>query len=551
MTDKILGSLDYFIDAKLLGRAVANHSFFYWLMKTNLIDHYHIFLGGENDVDTTYKSPGFFDIPNKDKIKLNSRIQLPDYLTKHNYLAFHQNSYVSNIGQLQFLRNYYCKENPFPITSVTHSISYPRHAISMFYQMLNSAMPYDAIICTSDCGKKALEKMFNQLSAQFKDSMGVNLKYNGQLVQIPLGVDITLHKPGNKIKARESLNILDDDFVFLSLGRFSQYDKMDLFPLVNCFKEFCIHKSSNNTNYKLILAGGSGNLDYAEMVKNYATSLDIAEKITILKDINDDEKTALYDCADVFISLSDNIQETFGLTILESMAHGLPVIASGIDGYNELVENGKTGILVPTIWADVMNGDIGAISPIAYEWQWHLQIAQSIAPDPQALIQAMIDLSDNEKLRKQMSINGLKRIDENYSWDKIIKQYYNLWNELKTASSKIDVSKYTNCDKDPFNWDFYDIFNHYTTYNLDSNWSAELSSKGETVYRNPSKIITYKELSHLIEPTTLRQLLFFCRKPIKIDELETRMHLKGIKKWKTRYLVLWCFKYSYIILNKN
>ena len=52
--------------------------------------------------------------------------------------------------------------------------------------------------------------------------------------------------------------------------------------------------------------------------------------------------------ADVFLSLPDNIQETFGLVVVEAMASGLPVVGSDWDGYRDLVVDGETGFLVPT-----------------------------------------------------------------------------------------------------------------------------------------------------------------------------------------------------------
>ena len=49
---------------------------------------------------------------------------------------------------------------------------------------------------------------------------------------------------------------------------------------------------------------------------------------------------------------ADNIQETFGLVVIEAMACGLPVVASDWDGYRDLVEDGVTGLLVPTTMVD-------------------------------------------------------------------------------------------------------------------------------------------------------------------------------------------------------
>ncbi len=65
-------------------------------------------------------------------------------------------------------------------------------------------------------------------------------------------------------------------------------------------------------------------------------------------DASERDKAGLYGAADVFLSLSDNIQETFGLTVVEALAAGLPVVASDWDGYKALVRDGISGYLVPT-----------------------------------------------------------------------------------------------------------------------------------------------------------------------------------------------------------
>ena len=44
--------------------------------------------------------------------------------------------------------------------------------------------------------------------------------------------------------------------------------------------------------------------------------------------------------ADLVVSLVDNIQETFGLSIAEAMAMGKPIVASNWDGYRDLVRDG-------------------------------------------------------------------------------------------------------------------------------------------------------------------------------------------------------------------
>ena len=55
--------------------------------------------------------------------------------------------------------------------------------------------------------------------------------------------------------------------------------------------------------------------------------------------------------ADLFVSLADNPQETFGITPLEAMAAELPCLVSDWDGYRDTVTN-DVGCRIPTRMVD-------------------------------------------------------------------------------------------------------------------------------------------------------------------------------------------------------
>src|SRR6185437_9144143 len=71
--------------------------------------------------------------------------------------------------------------------------------------------------------------------------------------------------------------------------------------------------------------------------------------------------------ADVFISLVDNIQETFDITPVEAMAAGLPVVVSDWDGYRSTVRDGVEGFLIPTLGGPTSGLGVTMISRHLFE----------------------------------------------------------------------------------------------------------------------------------------------------------------------------------------
>jgi glycosyltransferase involved in cell wall biosynthesis len=68
------------------------------------------------------------------------------------------------------------------------------------------------------------------------------------------------------------------------------------------------------------------------------------DKIEFLGRVSDDKLPGLYGGAKGFVALSRD--EDFGMTVVESMMHGTPVLAYRGGGYLETVVEGKTGIFV-------------------------------------------------------------------------------------------------------------------------------------------------------------------------------------------------------------
>ena len=87
---------------------------------------------------------------------------------------------------------------------------------------------------------------------------------------------------------------------------------------------------------------GSG--DDLSRLRQKSKELGIAEKIRFLEEISNDRLVDYYNLCDVFVMPSKG--EGFGITFLEAMACGKPVIGGNSDGSTEPLMNGKLGFLI-------------------------------------------------------------------------------------------------------------------------------------------------------------------------------------------------------------
>jgi len=108
-----------------------------------------------------------------------------------------------------------------------------------------------------------------------------------------------------------------------------------------------------------------------------------------------EERPNYYATCDVFCS--PIMKASFGVTLLESMASGKPIVATENVGYKDLL-GPEEGILVPQ-------------------------------NSPSEFAKAVLLLLRNEKLRREMGLNGRKKA-LNYSWDKVVGEILDYYTEI-------------------------------------------------------------------------------------------------------------------------
>jgi hypothetical protein len=149
---------------------------------------------------------------------------------------------------------------------------------------------------------------------------------------------------------------------------------------------------------------------------------------------DDAARLAGWASADVFCSLSDNIQEAFGLTPVEAMAAGLPAIVSDWDGYKDTVRDGLDGIRIPTL----MPGP-GLATDLAQRHALGLddfdlfsgRSCNLVAVDIARTTEAMIALLGDPARARALGQSGQRRARTEFDWAALIPRYFELWDELK------------------------------------------------------------------------------------------------------------------------
>lgn len=207
---------------------------------------------------------------------------------------------------------------------------------------------------------------------------------------IPNGVDTRKFKPClNRTELRDQMGLSKDRFVLL----------------------FSAEKP-RSSQYK----GGAGLLDVLEVLDRSGIPMDLLvtgkEPLqTSYKNLrirhlgfirSEAEMIAAYQVADLYIypTRADNLPNT----LMEAMACGLPCVSSGVGGCAELVQDGKTGYVVPV-------------------------------QDAQAMSQAILELAAHPDRRQQFSEASIQWIQDHYELDEVAQRYHTLYLQILSHGS--------------------------------------------------------------------------------------------------------------------
>ncbi len=139
--------------------------------------------------------------------------------------------------------------------------------------------------------------------------------------------------------------------------------------------------------------------------------LGLSGVVTLAGRVSDEELDRLYRSAGVFVlpAIVDKGGDTEGLgvVLLEALSYGVPVVASGIGGILDIVEDGETGLLVPP-------------------------------GDPDALAEAVSRLLADRAMARALAERGAEVNRERFDWERIADAYLGVYLGEQSAAGGRD-----------------------------------------------------------------------------------------------------------------
>jgi starch synthase len=324
----------------------------------------------------------------------------------------------------------------YSITGVTHTTA-SAGAMDLIAGLLTAPLQaWDALVCSSAVVHDTVERLLAQQQDYLASRLGATQFVRPQLPVIPLGVDSAAFAPDEAARraGRNALGIGPEDVVVLFLGRLSFHGKAHPLPMYLGLERVAqVHAARGDGRLHLVQAGWFANDAIERAMRDGAAALCPSVQCHFLDGRRPDLRRLAWHAADLFSSLSDNIQESFGLTPIEAMAAGLPGVVSDWNGYRDTLRDGIDGLRVPTLMpraglgADLADRHAAGID--SYDFYCG-SASQFVAVDVDAAAAAYRQLVGDAALRRRMGAAARQRAVDVFDWSVVIRRYQALWQEL-------------------------------------------------------------------------------------------------------------------------
>jgi L-malate glycosyltransferase len=206
-----------------------------------------------------------------------------------------------------------------------------------------------------------------------------------EITVIPFGIDL------NKFKPTEVESIFDkNDLVIGTIKALEEIYGIEY--LIRSFK--WLKDKYPDLPLKLLIVGkGSKEKEFKDLAKQ----LNIEQDTVFTGYISPEEVQRYHNMINIFAALS--LRESFGVSVLEACACEKPVVVTNIDGFKEIVENEKNGLIVPVC---------------------------NVQETGKAIEKLILD----QDLRERLGKNGREYVKEKFDWSNNLDKMINYYNTI-------------------------------------------------------------------------------------------------------------------------
>jgi phosphatidylinositol alpha-mannosyltransferase len=234
-------------------------------------------------------------------------------------------------------------------------------------------------------GRNLAAKLHGRIAVSGAAKHFINRYFPGDYRIIPNGVDIDRFTDAEPFE-----HLRDGTLNILFVGRFEE--RKGLIHLLKAYHRL----RKRRVDARLLVVGeGARRREYRRFV-----GLRQIRDVEWLGRVSDADKARYFASADIFCSPATG-QESFGVVLLEAMAAGVPIVASDIHGYKNVVQRNVQGLLVEP-------------------------------RNPRALAAALYKLAMDPELRHQLGDAGRQRAPD-YSWDSVTERIVDYYHEVRAS----------------------------------------------------------------------------------------------------------------------
>lgn len=416
----------------------------------------------------------------------------------------------------------------YSLIGVTHTTASKAAMEAIVALARAPVMPWDALICTSDAVVRTVREVLAAEHDYLAWRFGATVKPAlPELPVIPLGVHAADFRfsAADRVRARKALKIADDEIAVLFVGRLSFHAKAHPHAMYAALEDVA---RTTGRKIALIQCGWFANDAIETTFKTGAKAFSPTVKALFTNGKDTTARNNSWAAADIFMSLSDNIQETFGLAPLEAMAAGVPVVVSDWDGYRETVRDGVDGFRVPT--AMPAQGFAAGLA-LAFEAgtlnydQYCAATCRLVSIDRDALVARLTELVADPDLRRRMGAAGAARAGEVFDWSHIYSRYRTLYDQLAELRAAFGARVGAGPGSSPAFLDPSRSFGHYPTNAIDGRSLIAARAAGTHSYGELARHALYNYLPEILPSEALAAAVIgaTAESPVEVEEIARRI----------------------------